>query len=181
MDLHTLVNSSIKGDRKAQNLLYMNTSKKMYAVCIRFIKDPDLAKDLLQDSYVKIFKSINHYNGQGHIEAWMRRIVVNTCIDHLTRSKKNTVDQELLQESLYAEPEENDNELYSPEVLMQAILELETPFRLVFNLFCVEDYSHDEIAEALQIDPATSRSRLRRAKQKLHEILKRKEASLQKH
>jgi RNA polymerase sigma factor (sigma-70 family) len=174
MDLHRIINSCVKGDTKAQNALYMHTSKKMYAICIRYMKDHDLAKDLLQDSYVKIFNSINKYNGEGHIEGWMRRIVVNTCLDQIKKNKRNTVDQAVLQESLYPENEETDDAVYSPELLMEAILELDIPFRLVFNLFFIEDYSHEEISQALDIDPATSRSRLRRAKQKLNEILKSK-------
>jgi len=171
----------IKGCRKfeapSQQALYTLYRQKMYGVCLRYITDKDEAKDILQDGFIKIFTQFNQYKGNGALEGWLRRVIVNTALMHL-RKKKRLLFTPLSEDS----SDFNDNQVeeeslsitdidFTEEELLACINLLPNDFKVVFNLFCMEDYSHKEIADLLLINENTSRSRLRRARQVLQSHL----------
>lgn len=163
-----LVKLCLENDRKAQKSLYDRYSRKMMGVCMRYAGDPELAKDMLQDGFIRIFTNLTAFQNSGSFEGWMRRIIVNTCLEHLRKNdvlhNAEDLDQPLgqLYESEYSVVEE-----LSAQDLMKIIGELPDGFRVVFNMYVIEGYSHKEIAEVLNITESTSRSQLTRAKQLL--------------
>ena len=161
-----IVERCIKKEEKALKEFYYLYAQKLFNICLRYIGDSDIAKDILQECFLKIFDNLNQFSGTGPIEAWMSRITANTCIKYLQKEKKF---QEELSKQLT--PEENIwddsfemEEKYPPELIYNALAKLDDNFKTVFNLFVFEDYSHGEIANLLNINENTSRSRLSRAR-----------------
>lgn len=171
-----LIKGCLEGDRRAQEYLYQKFSPKMYGVCLRYAGKAEDAQDILQDGFVKIFKNLHMYRGDGSFEGWIRRIFVNTAIEHYRR-----------QVNLYPVTENHENLLETKEVsafdslsvkdLMKIIQQLSPGYRTVFNLYVVEGYSHKEIAEMIGISEGTSKSQLARAKGVLQNIIKTKRTS----
>lgn len=154
---------------------------KMYAVCLRYIKDEDVAKDVVQDGFIKVFDKIGKYNHQGSFEGWMRRLIVNTAIDFLRKQKNHFVamDNDAVMKDVDDQlniEEGVDEELLQikAELAMEAVQELSPAYRTVFNMYVIENYSHREIAEILDISEGTSKSNLAKAKQNLRKILEEK-------
>ncbi len=172
-----VIKGCIKGDRKSQQKVYEAYYGKMMAVCFRYARDRDEAKDILQDGFIKVFTNIKKYNSAGSFEGWIRRIIVNTAIDSFRKNRNsyllseddNTID------NLQNEPEEEEDEKpfggLKTENVVQAMQQLSPAYRTVFNLYVVENYSHKEIAEILGISTGTSKSNLAKAKQNLKKIL----------
>ncbi|MDD2797486.1 MAG: sigma-70 family RNA polymerase sigma factor [Bacteroidales bacterium] len=163
-----LIESCLKNDRKAQKELYDRYSRKMMGVCFRYTGDSETAKDMLQDGFIKIFASLSTFQFNGSFEGWMRRIFVNTCLEHL---RKNDILHDAADLDHAAAPLSGSSysvvESMSANDLMKIIGELPKGFRLIFNMYEIEGYSHKEIAEVLGITESTSRSQLTRAKQLL--------------
>ena len=163
-----LIHSCLKNDRKAQKTLYDNYSRKMMGVCIRYSNDTETAKDMLQDGFIKIFGNLSTFQFNGSFEGWMRRIFVNTCLEHL---RKTDILHDAADLDYAAAPLSSGShtaiEQMSANDLMKLINELPKGFRLIFNMYEIEGYSHKEIADALNITESTSRSQLTRAKQLL--------------
>jgi RNA polymerase sigma-70 factor (ECF subfamily) len=166
----------------AQRMLYQKYVARMRAVCVRYARDRDEAKDILQEGFLKIFSNIGKYEESGSLEGWMRKIIVNTSISHYNRNKKymhESLEDNMLEDSNGTYGKEyisNDPNLFSEaafthEELLEALNQLPESHRVVFNMFHLEDFSHSEIAQALLIDEQTSRSRLFRAKKTLQEYL----------
>jgi len=148
----------------------MKYSEHLMAVSIRYTRDPAMAKDILQDSLVKILKSVSTYKEQGHFEAWMKRIVINTALKYMDKSsfKKELYTIDNVPESAY------DPEVYShlaANELLDIINSIPKTYATVFNLHAMEGYSHREISEMLGIEESTSRSQLTRARAMLKKIL----------
>ena len=171
-----LIKGCLEGDRRAQEYLYQKFSPKMYGVCLRYAGKAEDAQDILQNGFVKVFKNLHMYRGDGSFEGWIRRIFVNTAIEHYRR-----------QVNLYPVTENHENLLETKEVsafdslsvkdLMKIIQQLSPGYRTVFNLYVVEGYSHKEIAEMIGISEGTSKSQLARAKGVLQNIIKTKRTS----
>lgn len=166
-----LIKGCIAGERRMQEHLYQRFSPKMYAVCLRYASKAEDAQDILQDGFVKVFKNLHMYRGEGSFEGWIRRIFVNTAIEHYRR-----------QVNLYPVTEGHENALEAKEVtamdslsmkdLMSIIQELSPGYKTVFNLYVIEGYSHKEIAEMIGISEGTSKSQLARAKGILQNIIR---------
>ncbi len=163
-----LVDKLRRGDSGAQRELYSRYCGVLMAIAVRYMASKDAAEDLLHDAFIKIFHSIKkfEYRGEGSLRAWMSRIVVNLALQELreqTRVRTTSLDQvtELLQEPM-PPPEQIPR-----EVLLQFIAELPDGYRTIFNLFCVEEYSHRQIAQMLGINEKSSSSQLLRAKRLL--------------
>lgn len=169
-----LIKSCLKNDRKAQKALYDCYSRKMMAVCVRYAGDVETAKDMLQDGFIKIFSSLASFQFNGSFEGWMRRIFVNTCLEHL---RKTDILHDAADLDYAASPLKSDSfnpfESMSANDLMKIIGELPNGFRLIFNMYEIEGYSHKEIADTLGITESTSRSQLTRAKQMLKNRIQR--------
>jgi RNA polymerase sigma factor (sigma-70 family) len=160
-------------DRKAQELLYKQFASKMLAVCARYAVDKQEAEDMMQNGFIKVFTKINEYRGEGSFEGWMRRIMVHCSIEYYRKHHKMIhVD---IEESGYEQPV-NAAAASSLEAkdLLAIIQQLPAGYRMVFNLYAVEGYSHREIAEMADITEGASKSQLSRArtmlKQKIEQL-----------
>jgi RNA polymerase sigma-70 factor (ECF subfamily) len=158
-----LINGCLKKDRKMQEMLYLRFSPRMYAVCLRYCNDAEDAQDLLQDGFVKIFKSLDKFRGEGSFEGWMRRIFVNTSIEHFRKSiKKLSVTDS--NEIIVEDPSWNALDNLAEKDIIKLIQELSPGYRQVFNMYVIEGYSHKDIGDILGINEGTSKSQLARAK-----------------
>lgn len=171
------IDGCVKGDRAAQRKLYEALSTKMFAVCIRYMGDRDSAADILQDGFITLFTKIASYSGEGSFEGWARRIFVNTALMSLRKKDALKISDELdAAWNISSELPSQVQEMGYKE-LMRLVETLPTGYRIVFNMYAVEGYSHDEIAKALNISSSTSRSQLLRARKMLQEkIMKYNEA-----
>jgi RNA polymerase sigma factor (sigma-70 family) len=166
-----LINGCIEGNRRMQEELYRRFSSRMYAVCLRYAGKAEEAEDILQEGFIKVFKKLDSYRGDGSFDGWVRRIFVNTAIEHFRRKKYLMP---------VTEKEENTIEGKSISVLddlaardiMALVQELSPGYRTVFNMYVVEGYTHKEIADMLGISEGTSKSQLSRAKVILQEMVK---------
>ncbi|MBQ8888853.1 MAG: RNA polymerase sigma factor [Bacteroidaceae bacterium] len=162
-----------KGDTQAINKLYTEYADYLTGVCARYISDEESLKDVLQESFIKIFTKINQfeYRGEGSLKAWMTSIAVNEALSHLRSTKELNIP--LYDSDLADFPdEEPDVEDIDTETLFSFIQQLPAGYRTVFNLFVMEEKSHKEIAEILHIKPSTSASQFLRAKKLLAEMIR---------
>lgn len=161
----------IKGDRSVQFEFYNKYSPKMYGVCLRYTSNTDEANDLLQESFIKIFNKIEKFNNKGSLEGWIRRIVVNTCIDNFRKNSKFLEDKDIDDVS-YALESDSDifGELNYKEILF-VINKLPDGYKTIFNLYAIEGFTHKEIAEELSISVNTSKSQYSRARKSLLRLL----------
>lgn len=161
-----LLEAILRQDAKAQRLLYERFARKMFGVCLRYTRNKEEAEDYLQDGFLKVFQKISSFKNEGSLEGWIRKVMVNTCLDHLRQQKMqwNEIDEA-------NEPVENAEVLDKLQAsdLLEMIRQLAPGFRTVFNLFAIEGYSHKEIGEMLNISEGTSKSQFARARMHLVE------------
>jgi RNA polymerase sigma factor (sigma-70 family) len=164
MDDSTLVKECIKGNAKAQRLLFDKFSQKMLGVCLRYTKSQDEAEDALQEGFVKAFSKLNDFSNQGSLEGWIRRIMVNTSLDAIRKNTKFIKDVPL--DSVDYQIGNNDFivEGLNAEDLMKLINSMPEGYKVIFNMFAIEGYSHQEISTTLGISESTSKSQYMRAK-----------------
>ena len=172
MNEQQLINGCKKGDRRSQQLLYETYARKMMGVCLRYVNDRETARDVVQDGFVKVFTSMDSYEGHGSFEGWMRKIFVNQALEHLRKNDvlRDADDLEGTSQTVCAEGSVLAD--LSAADLMRLVQELPDGFRVVFNLFGIEGYSHKEISQMLGITESTSRSQYTRAKQLLQRKVK---------
>lgn len=166
-----LVDGCIREDRKCQEQLWILYSAKLLTVSIRYCQNREDAEDVLMEAFVKIFDNMSAFRGQSSLETWMRRIVVNTSINKI-RSRKFT--ESIDNEALHIGYADNAFDAMDAKALMKLLESLPVGYRMVFNLFAVEGYSHKEIAELLNIDEGTSRSQLAKARKALQDMIEKK-------
>ena len=166
MNQEELIAGCIRGDRQSQKELFRQYSGKFLSVCIRYTRHRMEAEDILQDGFIKIFKNLEKFEGKGSFEGWMRRIMVNTALKNYHKSsyQKEKIGIEDYQEG--ALDPEVISALYEEE-LLAVIKELPDGYRVVFNMYVIEGYSHREIANELKIQESTSRSQLVKARKML--------------
>ena len=153
-----------------QEELYNRFSSKMYAVCLRYAGNGEDAQDVLQDGFVKIYKNLSRFRGEGSFEGWIRRIFVNTAIEHLRRKTylKPIADKE---ENTIPYKEKTALDRLGEKDILNLIRELSPGYRTVFNLYVVEGYTHKEIGDILGISEGTSKSQLARARMILQDMV----------
>ena len=164
-DIKNIIKGCLAGNRRDQELLYRRHAARLYAVCLQYSGNDDEARDILQEGFIKIFENLIHYKYEGSFEGWMRRIVVNTALEKF-RSKHNLYrvdDIDLIPEP-DAAPETEDYSGLETVDLLDIIRELPPKYRMVFNLFAIEGYSHKEISQIVNISEGTSKSNLSRAR-----------------
>lgn len=168
-----LVENCIKGERASQKALYEMYSAKMFSICLKYSKNQMDAEDILQEGFVKLFNNLARFRGEGSFEGWVRRIFVNTAIEHIRRKKLNTSVGEGM-ENLIADKHHNalDN-LYEKDIIKTSQT-LSDGYRTVFNLYAIDGYSHKEIASKLGITESTSKSQFSRAKAILRNMIQNK-------
>lgn len=166
MDLNQLINDCKNNDRKAQEQLYRLYSPKLFAVCLKYSRNYTEAQDNLQDGFLLIFKKIEQFAFKGSFDGWLKRVMVN----HVLQQYRTQTFLSLANEDVPEDAEiEIDDENISLDYLLKIIQELPDRYRLVFNLYVNDDYSHAEIAEMLSINIGTSKSNLSRARMILKE------------
>ncbi|MDR1592924.1 MAG: sigma-70 family RNA polymerase sigma factor [Prevotellaceae bacterium] len=171
-----LIKECVKKDIRAQKQLYERYAPLMMSVCLRYVRDKDIAQNLLQDGFIRLFDKIHTYSGAGSFVGWMRKIFVNTALEYLRHNDvfkhSTSIDDAYNIES----EEESPIDKISADELMQCITDLPPGFRTVFNMFAIEGYTHAEIAEQLGIHEGTSRSQYARARimlqQKILKLIK---------
>lgn len=165
-----LIEGCRRQNRQAQKRLYEQYSSKFYALCCRYVKDKMEAEDVLITAFTKILDKIDQYTGEGNFEGWMRRIMVNEALSYL-RKHKNMYLETTIEAANY-EPDYNklENQLEADD-LMKLIETLPSGYKIVFNMYAIDGYSHKEIAEQLGITESTSKSQLSRARTALQKSL----------
>jgi RNA polymerase sigma factor (sigma-70 family) len=169
-----LVKNCIEGNQLSQRKLFEMYAPKMMGVCLRYTKDVARAEDVMQDGFIKVFTKLEKFSGQGSLEGWIRRIMVNTALDHLRKDSKFTANISMDDVDYKVEFDGQILSSLMEEDLLKLIREMPDGYRTVFNMFAIEGYSHKEIAERLEISENTSKSQYSRAKahlrQKLEEL-----------
>ena len=162
MNTEQLINGCKKNDIKAQEQLYRQYAPKLFSVCLKYSSNYTEAQDNLQDGFLLIFDKINQFSFKGSFEGWLKRIMINNILQkYRSEPILNLVDEEIKDEIEL----ELDEESVSIEFLIKIIQDLPERYRLVFNLYAVDGYSHQEIADMLKISVGTSKSNLSRARQ----------------
>lgn len=176
--LQALIEGCLKGDRRSQHAIHKMFYGKMKAICWRYTKDNDQAMDIVQDGFIRAFNSIERYSGIGSFEGWMRRIIVNLCIDRFRKLKRDYIlpeDSSVIDnfEDLTDDTEEEDNEIYNitQDQIIEAMQKLSPMYRMVFNLYVFENYTHQDIAETLDISIGTSKSNYAKARKNMKKLL----------
>jgi RNA polymerase sigma-70 factor (ECF subfamily) len=146
-----------------QEILYNKFSSKMYGVCLRYSGNVEDANDLLQEGFIKVYKNLQKFRGEGSFEGWIRRIFVNTSIEHF-RKKVKLYNVSEVQENTIEDIELNVLDSLAEKDLISLVNELSPGYKAVFNMHVIEGYSHKEIADILGITEGTSKSQLARAK-----------------
>lgn len=164
MDEVTLAKKCIDGDQRAQRKLFEMYAQKMMGVCLRYMKDHAQAEDVLQDGFVKVFTKLEKYSGDGSLEGWVRRIMVNTALDQLRKSNKFQANVSMDDVSYKVESSDDVLSSLIEEDLLKLIQEMPTGYKTVFNMFAIEGFSHKEIGEKLGVSENTSKSQYSRAK-----------------
>ena len=167
-----LITSCQKGDKNSQQKLFQTFYGRMLNVCFRYANDIDEAKDMLQEGFIKVFASLDGFENKGSLEGWIRKIIVNTSIDYIRKKKDFFVDIDTasIQDQIVDKSGESELSEYAKlrvEILMRLIQKLSPAYRTVFNLYVIEDYSHREIANLLNISEGTSKSNYAKAKANL--------------
>lgn len=172
IDNHFLVKECLQGKAAAQKQLYHLFAPQMLGVCYRYTKSIEDAEDVLQEGFVRVFRFLHQYKSDGELGAWIRRIMVNTALNFLKKSKKYQ------NELLYTDHELHVVSTDDPEVqlnakeLAQLIRQLPTGYQTIFNLYAIEGFTHVEIGQLLGISEGTSRSQYSRGRQILINWLK---------
>lgn len=169
----TLVEQSKKGDRKAQFALYHQYVDAMFQISLRMLNNRADAEDILQESFVKAFKNLKQFKYESSFGAWLKKIVINNCINHLKKRKLNWIAIEDAQFDVSEETAENNQyQLPKIEQVKETIKQLPDGFRVVLTLYLFEGYDHKEISQILNISESTSKTQYYRAKNKLRQLIK---------
>lgn len=167
-----IIKGCIANDMNAQKHLYERFARKMMGICLRYAENTEEAQDLVQDGFIKVFQKINSFKGDGSLEGWTRKVMVNTALDSLRKKKKEKQRIEIDNEDdSWTGIEDGIIDAISAKDLLKIIQNLPRGYRTVFNLFAIEGYSHKEIGEMLHITESTSKSQYSRAKVQLQKML----------
>ncbi|TRX61162.1 RNA polymerase sigma factor [Carboxylicivirga sp. M1479] len=173
-DIHKpIIVKAAKGNAKAQRNLYELYAKAMFNICYRMMNSIEDAEDMLQEVFCEAFKRLDSFRFDSTFGAWIKRICINKCINELKRRKLNLeLNEEITPDAMQDDVEETNDIELKVEHIKHAMGMLPHGYRIVFSLYMLEGYDHQEIADIMQITVSTSKSQLARAKKKLLEILK---------
>ena len=163
-----LISEAIANNRQAQQQLYSKYASKMLSVCRQYIKDIHYAEDVMITGFMKMFTNLKKFEHKGSFEGWIKRIMIHECIDYL-RVKKNSFNHKDIDDVVYSEEEDNYEMEgdFSIDDIQLLIDNLPDGYKMVFNLYSIEGYKHNEIAELLNISEGTSKSQLSHARKML--------------
>jgi RNA polymerase sigma-70 factor (ECF subfamily) len=180
--IDSIIKGCLNNDRKSQKLLFDSYAGILMSTSYRYMGNRDDADEVLQEGFIKIFNNLTTYDFSFNIGAWMKRIIINLAIDKLRKRKK---DRKIIvsgEDNIFktqdhdeiSDFDKHDNQQISVELAMSAISKLSPAYRMVFNLYAIENYTHAEIAEELGISEGTSKSNYFKAKANLRKSLKNK-------
>lgn len=164
MDERKLVRDCLRQKPEAQRLLYESYAESMLGLCYRYTKSIADAEDILQEGFVKVFRSLDQYRFEGELGAWIRRIMVTTALNYLKKNRHYRQELAFDQEHLHPVADDNPEWKVSAKELAELIRQLPLGYQTIFNLYAVEGYSHVEIGKLLGIHEGTSRSQYARAR-----------------
>jgi RNA polymerase sigma-70 factor (ECF subfamily) len=162
-----LVRSCLAGDQRAQKQLYDRFAPCLLGVCYRYVQNSHEAEDVLQEGFIRAFRYLKDFRGDGSLEGWLRRIIVTTALNFIKKQKNFRTEFEITAARDAKHEELDALEKLDNKEVMDLIQQLSPGYRAVLNLFAIEGYSHKEIGEMLNIGESTSRSQFVRAKQLL--------------
>ncbi len=143
-------------------------------MCLRYARSREDAEDILHDGFINVYRDIHQFKSEGPIEGWVRKVILNTALQHLRKQSKN-VFQHLDEQEWNSASEGNDSDHFDKEILIKSMLEsiqiMPTGFKTVLNLYIMEGHTHEQIAQLLGISQGTSKSQLKRAKDHLRNVL----------
>lgn len=168
-NLEYIIKQTQKGKKKAFTQLYNIYAKQLFPLCLRYSRTREEAEDNLQEAFITVFKKIKSYKFEGSFDGWIKRLFVNQCLGEI-RKPNIIVNEEIYNEAA----EDDEDEIISIEAnsIIELIQELPTQYRIVFNMYILDSYSHQDISKELSISVGTSKSNLSRAKQILRKKIK---------
>ena len=158
-------------DARAQKQLFEKYAGTMLGVCMRYMKAQQEAEDVLQDGFIKVFEKFDRFTGEGSLEGWIKRIMINTALDQLRKNKKTNYHLDVDEVGFMIPKEDMIIENLSAENLLKILDTIPEGYRVVFNLYAIEGYTHKEIGEQLGVSENTSKSQYSRAKAHLRKLL----------
>lgn len=169
---NNLIDACKKNDAKAQMQLYDKYVKAMYNIALRYVQKTDVAEDVVQEAFIKVFQKIDTYNAQVTFGAWLKRVVINQAIDYLKQRKLDlvSIDEQVINLTNKNDDWNVDNKI-TVEKVKKSIAKLPIKYKIVLQLFLLEGYDHQEISEILNITEVASRTQLLRGKKKLKALL----------
>lgn len=165
-----IIDGCLAGNRNCQEALYKFFSPRMFGICLRYAKDYHGAEDILQEGFVKVFNNIDKFRGDGSFEGWMKRIFVNTAIENYRKSQNHKGHIEV-EHATFQQVSATAIQNLATQDLLKLIQKLSPGYKMVFNLYVIEGFSHKEIAEKLTISEGTSKSQLARARAILQKMV----------
>jgi RNA polymerase sigma factor (sigma-70 family) len=179
MEIAQLIKQCIKKDRAAQAELYGQFAPSMLGICYRYTKNREDAEDILQEGFIKVFQNIGQFQQKGVFEAWLRRIIVNTAISYLRKHSRYRNQLQVEDLGLHpVSPEQPEIQLNTKE-LIECIRSLPLAYQTVFNLYAIEGYDHQEIAQLLELNINTVRSQYSRARSLLIQRIQQEQINTQ--
>lgn len=159
-----IIKLAVENNRQAQQQIYSRFSSKMLSVCRQYIKDIQLAEDVMITAFMKVFTNLKNFEHKGSFEGWIRRIMVNECISYIRVQKK----VKFTEDEIYVEESFNAiDSKFSTDQIQFLIDALPDGYKMIFNLYAIEGYKHNEIAKMLGINEGTSKSQLSHARKML--------------
>ena len=166
-----LIKGCMKGDRQAQNRLYQKYKAILFGICLRYGNSREEAEDMLQEGFIKIFSDLYQYQPTGPLGGWMRKVVINVALQHIRKNKKFRIFENHEQIVAVYEPDLKIFKNNREEAILKIVQQLPDGYRIIFNLYVIEEFSHKEIAEKLGISVSTSKSQYSRARAALRTML----------
>ncbi len=168
--LRKILKGCLQQRRSDQYRLYAMFSKQMFGICLRYAASHDEAQDMLQEGFVRVFSKLSSYKGKGAFEGWIRRIFVHVAIEKYRERIYHLPVEDIIDYEAHVHQNQGINALHVRDIL-RFVQQLPLQYRMVFNLYALEGYSHKEIASELKISESTSRSNLARARMLLKDKL----------
>lgn len=163
IETEDIIKGCVAGKAEAQEALFKKYSKKMFGLCLRYTKDYSAAEDVLQDGFIKVLTNISSYKWKGSFEGWIRRIMINTALERYRKQFQmfSISDNQEINEKFISNEIIED---ISAEDLLKLVQELPPAYKMVFNMYAIDGFSHKEVSEILNISIGTSKSNLSRAR-----------------
>ena len=165
-----IISESILGNDRMQKMLYQQFAVTMYYVCLRYVKNPSDAEDVLQEGFIKIFRNLDKYKGEGSFEGWVRKIITRTAMTYIRDNKKFSRHTAL--EHAFEDKESNVLDKLAEKEIAGIVSTLPPGYKKIFMLYVIEGYNHREIAEILGCSESTSKSQFYRSRTRIQQLLK---------